>query len=229
MATASEVAAGDTHAFALTADCGDAVFVCEGVELADIDTGADLDRGAAVVRGLVGVLLDELEVLEVVRPDGQSTVANRLAEEVVASVPDDETHIGGAGEVDGELDLGDTGYVDGIGRVAADLAGRAAHVGILGQAGEALVQRRHGGSRIGLVDGVISPTSQDGLAFRVVIVVAVLIASSADGYRLDERATGQQVEDAPHRLARVLPVARVCLAAIGAALLRLVRLIGELE
>ena len=146
VAATGDVAARDADALALAAHGGDTVLVSGGVQLADLDAGAQLEGGAAVRLGLV--VLDEVDLLEVVRPDGQGTGAGGLAKEVVAGVVDDEAEVEAAGEVDGELDLSYIGDLDGVRGGAAELAG--ARVALLRQAGLALVKGGH--DRRGVTD-----------------------------------------------------------------------------
>ena len=128
----------------LTTNNGDSVLLGSGVYLIGLDTGAELDGRAGV--GRVGVLLDVVDALQLVSPDGQRTVTGRFGVEVMTSVLDDKTQVEVTSEVDGELDLVHAGGGNGIRRVSSNAAGRATERG--GQAGVALVQDGIDGSRI---------------------------------------------------------------------------------
>ena len=193
VAAAGGETTGHTDAVAVTADGSDAVLLGGLVELVDLDTGADLEGGAGVGGRLDG--LDELELLEVVSPDRQGTVASALAEEVVARVLDDQSEVEVAGKVDGKLDLSNVGGLDGINGEPADRAGR--RVAVQGHTGLALEHGRHDGGGIGRMKVGRGPVGDDVLALGGVIDTRVGVADGADGDRLDKGATGQEVKYLP--------------------------------
>ena len=96
------------------------------VQGADLDAGADLEGGAGI--GPDGDVGDVADLAEVVGVDGHGAGARGLCVEVVALVLDDQAQVCVAGEVDGQLDLGDVGGVDDVAREAPE---RALAVGVV--------------------------------------------------------------------------------------------------
>ncbi len=86
MASAGNVAAGNADGSALAANCSDAVCLGSAVDFLGLDTGAQLERRPLVpLAAVVGV---ELEVLELVCPDGQGASTDSLVGEVMARILD---------------------------------------------------------------------------------------------------------------------------------------------
>lgn len=214
VATTEDVATHDTDGLALTTDNGDAVLVSSLVQLKGLDTGAELEGRAGVAIEIeIGV---ELDLLEVVGPDGQGTGTGRLASEIVASVLDDETEVGVTGEVDGELDLGDVADGDSVRGEATERALVRGRGG--GHAGQALVQGPHDGGRVIGVDvRVVGPVVGQEGTLRRALIAPVGVAGRGQGHSLDESAGAEQeAEDVPNQRDGVEDVAGHDLA-LGAA------------
>lgn len=144
MAATLDVATNDTHALAFTAHCTDTVLVGRRIQLADLDTGAELQGWATVA--VSAVALDEVDRLEIVSPDRKSTSTRALAQEVVASVLDNQANIRVAREIDCQLNLSNGRDLHGVAWKATELA--RAVGGVLGHAGLALEEGRHDRSRV---------------------------------------------------------------------------------
>ena len=95
------------------------------------------------------MVFDELDVVEVVRPERERTGAERLVGKVMARVLHHEPHVGEPGEVERKLDLRHIRDVDRVRRIAAERA-RVAHVPESWRdARQALVERPLVGCRVG--------------------------------------------------------------------------------
>ncbi len=123
MTTALGVPSGETDGRAFAADHDEALVPRGSDDLEPLDAGADLDGGAIVVLVVPG---EEVDVLQVVRPDGQGAGTGGASEVVMAGVPDDEADVVLGCKLDGSNDISRLGNVHGV----ADVVAQGARLGL---------------------------------------------------------------------------------------------------
>jgi len=127
VASSQNVASHNTNGSAFSADNGNTVGLSSGVKLECLDTGAKLEGWARI--SIILVCTKELDILEVVGPDGKRALSDTfgrrcisictdwlnvervvilpLGVEIVSGVLDNQSEVQATGQVDGKLDLGD--------------------------------------------------------------------------------------------------------------------------
>lgn len=211
MATTLNIASHDTDGLALATNGRDAILVRGFVHLERLDSGTELECRAAV-RVLL-VVLEELDFLELVGPDGERSSASGLGTEVVAGVLHNETEVKVASEVDGQLNVGNRAGLDNVRGQTSNLAVGLADVDGRGHAVQALEQHGVDGSRVlGVVVRAIDPVGGQEIALGLVIVAKVVVAHGGLGDGLGESTTQEQVEDVPNQADGVEEVSGVRLA-----------------
>ncbi|WDK12052.1 hypothetical protein CGRA01v4_03331 [Colletotrichum graminicola] len=208
---AQDVAANDTDSLALASNGSDAILVCGFIHLERPDAGAELE-GGTTVRVLL-VALQVLDVVELMGPDGQGASAGGFCAEVVASVLHDEAKVEIAGEVDGQLDVGDLSGLDDIRGKAANLAVSLADIDRGRHAAQALEEDGIDGRGILRMNvRAIDPVGGQEVALGLVKVAEVVVADRGFRNGLGKSTAQEEVKDVPDQVGGVQEVSGVCLA-----------------
>jgi hypothetical protein len=109
------------------------------IRLQHLDSCPDLE-GRTRIRAQGELGTEVLDVVQVLRPQGEGARADAFAIEVVALILDAQTQVEAAGKIEGELDLGHIGHIDDVRRHAAERAGVIRGVQSWGEAGQTLVK-----------------------------------------------------------------------------------------
>ena len=137
-----------------TADGRNAIRLGQLVDVLRVSPGADLERRSRVTA--VHIVLVELDVVQLMGPDGERPGTDGLVRKVMPSVLDDQAEIGSPRKIQRQLDLRDVGDGNRVGSVAAQRA-----VGTLvserwREASQALVERPLRARRIRGTEPLIS-------------------------------------------------------------------------
>lgn len=132
---------------AFASDSGVALPLCGCVKLIHHHTSSKLHSGTLIAASRGLVIMKDIDSIKVVSPDRQSAFSGVLAQEVVASVADNEAQVRITSEINGQLDLSNTADVQ---RVRWEPSERTvlAKSGILGLTSGTFKERRHDRGRV---------------------------------------------------------------------------------